>query len=258
MPGITQPHFFSQNLSNRRHSRKLREFELEEDGDNLCPRFWMSFSLLYAPLGDNFLMPIRKPFFSIYAVMAFFLLCGCALKVQLPAHVSSISSFSEAQRQIVIAGFEELNDRAQQKLFVIGGEGSDNIYVSVKSDENAGGWRIAGTATMEVSKCTIQVSSFVVQRDTIRKGLLKGVLWHEIGHCVGFDDESAYGEVMYSGPELFASYSAAASSRFLTRMLVNAGLPVPTPGVPRGQVAWLGTSVPTGERLDLSARAGEK
>ncbi len=77
--------------------------------------------------------------------------------------------------------------------------------------------RIAGRATLDDSKCVIELASFLFESTT--NNLLLPVLWHEIGHCGGLQHVDKAGELMSAVTLSYSKYSQEQIQSFFDSLL---------------------------------------
>lgn len=174
-----------------------------------------------------------------------------------PAQVSSISGFTDTDRESVVGIIDELNQhfdsapvaiaeavnntsavQAQNSSptgSVIQIELVDTILpqssavtpigathdIRVQNLQSATGYRIAGRAELEHGKCHVLIARFV--NDTPGQALLIPVLWHELGHCAGLGHVEAVNQIMSPSTGSPARYSAAVLETFFKSFAASIG-----------------------------------
>lgn len=150
------------------------------------------------------------------ALFVVFLVTGCGnyrhQYLNWPARLVTLSDFSANEEKMVRGAIDEFNQRSGRNLIVSSDTETDSeIIVSWASEIPRNATEVAGRATIEVDKCTVQISS-VVSSD---EDFLKPVLWHELGHCAGLEHDEHENEIMYKTATYFSKFTEEALVRFL-------------------------------------------
>lgn len=155
---------------------------------------------------------------------------GCGKKghyLDWPTTLASLDGFSDTQREHIVAAITQLNLKINRTVVIpeglktqsSSGEGSP-IFIKFSQNIPEQTNVIAGRATVESGKCTVQISSVVA--DDV--DLLVPVIWHELGHCSGLDHDPKEGEIMYKTTHGMKAYDDATIQRFFAHMLEASGL----------------------------------
>jgi len=138
-----------------------------------------------------------------------------------PAVITNFERFSEAQKEQLLTAVNDLNTQAG-KTVITTSEGT-GFPISLKLVEPTEDTKTrAGYAILEDDKCNIEISTIVFEPG--RADVIKPVLWHEIGHCVGLTHDPQQGEIMFRITSGFTTYTKEAVQRFLYTMLTSAQL----------------------------------
>ncbi len=177
---------------------------------------------------------MRRFFKKMSRLIVFFMIIGCGKNrhsyLQWPATLGGLEGFSESQRKAVLAALVEINLKSQHTLIEapeLNTQSTSNsgspIFFRFTADIPEQTKVIAGRATVDGDKCDVQISSAVIDNNT----LLVPVLWHELGHCAGLDHNSNKGEIMYATTYSMKTYDEASLSRFFAAVLESSGLNAP-------------------------------
>jgi len=162
----------------------------------------------------------------VVVLIVVFLIVGCGnyrhQYLEWPALLVSVSDFSESQQDMVYEAVDQFNNRSGKTLIIFNDSEADSqIFIRWKEEIPQLRSAIAGRATMEPDKCTIDIAEIVAST----KDYLIPVLWHEIGHCAGLEHVPEKGEIMYKEVTPLSDLETEAIERFFSDVLqaTNAG-----------------------------------
>ncbi len=157
----------------------------------------------------------------LIVTVVIFINIGCAkFRLNWPISLKAVSGFNDNEKEKIYEWLEEINQYSNSILidFSESHDGS-SLYISKKEDIPKFATRVAGRATLEYQKCTIEILSLVSNDDD----LFKTILWHELGHCAGLEHVPERGEIMYKEAIPFSNLSKEAVERFLNQFILSVG-----------------------------------
>jgi hypothetical protein len=189
-------------------------------------------------------MTEMKKDFTLIAAIFFSFLVGCQKKaapsLQWPATVSAMGGLSSEESSLLYGYIDELNSELSDKLLItttdtsgatiqivkvnsLGSKSATNAFFSLspstfQTDDRGQGTQVAGRATLEEGSCRVELASFLFSAIAVQpqsaNGLIKSVLWHELGHCGGLDHTANSKDLMYKQSFDFSNYSDQALHHF--------------------------------------------
>jgi hypothetical protein len=105
----------------------------------------------------------------------------------------------------------ELDDDLKFNMFKLGY--AYNTYNVVFTYSNVPNGKVAGSAQPGLAFCKITIYPNAVEFD-----LIKTVIWHELGHCIGLDHNGRIGHIMSEQVNPFDTYSKEEIDLFLTEV----------------------------------------
>jgi hypothetical protein len=141
------------------------------------------------------------------------LLAGCGRAGTWPAYVKIDKSTNAFVSNFVIQYTLELNEQLKSEALQFTPPDTDKIQafpIIVRYSETESEIGAAGTAEKDGYSCIVTIYPVALRSD-----ILKTVLWHEYGHCLGLDHTNANSEIMSAGVFQFRYYKKAAVDRFL-------------------------------------------
>lgn len=140
-------------------------------------------------------------------LILFIVSCGKADKW--PACVDVDKTINKKLSDTLKTYTTDLNQELKEQAFLIGPKPKKyTIRVSYSNEPSPIG--AAGTATRYFNSCSVVIYPIALERD-----LLKTVLWHEYGHCLGLEHESEAGEIMSPIVGDFSAYPRSSVNLFL-------------------------------------------
>jgi len=105
----------------------------------------------------------------------------------------------------------ELDDDLKFNMFKLGYAYNTYNVIFTYSDTPNG--RVAGSAQPSLAFCKIIIYPNAVELD-----LIKTVIWHELGHCIGLNHNGKVGHIMSEQVNPFESYRKEEINLFLTEV----------------------------------------
>lgn len=142
---------------------------------------------------------------------------GCGSKHNTwPAHVASISGFSDAERLQIMAAVNQMNDAADQPLLILDNSAPANAYTITIQKHEAWTDSKVGLSHRSEENCAIEISSELFESHLA--GFLDTTVRHEFGHCTGLGHSSEKGALMFATSVAFDAYSDSALDEFFADM----------------------------------------
>jgi len=148
--------------------------------------------------------------------LALFLLVfivGCGRAGTWPAYVKIDKGTNAFVSNFTIQYTLELNEQLKTEALQFNPSDPDKIRafpIIVRYSESESEMGAAGTAEKDGYSCIVTIYPVALRSD-----ILKTVLWHEYGHCLGLDHINVSSEIMSPGVFQFRYYKKTAVDRFL-------------------------------------------
>lgn len=171
-----------------------------------------------------------------WILIVVFLVTGCGKfgpgDAPWPAKVVSYQGFDSEQQTLLLDALKDFNSQLGKDVVSI--SPSTQNAVDSTSSEDTFYVTIARVPFNEKNKnrlgftrgyndhCEIEISEPLFL--PAKLDMFKPVVWHELGHCVGFDHDGKPGEIMSTTAAPMTSYSEEALTRFFKLFLEAARL----------------------------------
>ena len=148
-------------------------------------------------------------------------LAGCGKAGTWPAYVKIDKTTNAFVSNFVVKYTLDLNEQLGSEALQFTPSDTDKIRafpIIVRYSEEASNMGAAGVAEKDGYSCVITIYPVAISSD-----IMKTVLWHEYGHCLGLEHINVSSEIMSPGVFQFKYYKQTAVDRFLNefRMLLR-------------------------------------
>lgn len=137
---------------------------------------------------------------------------GCSENpVKAPVYLGEMENFNFDQKVEILSILQDLNRKLNNSLFTFKKNNNSKINLdfvekNIKREKNG----LAGTALTLMNLCKITI--YPISFDN---GILKSVLWHEVGHCFGLEHSKNPDSIMHYSVGPFENYSENSINSFL-------------------------------------------
>jgi hypothetical protein len=153
-----------------------------------------------------------------YFIVSLLILIGCTQAIE--GRDVTVYFDSKAPSLVVHKSAKsifDLNDALKYDMFSFGFK-SPNYVVYVEYSDTPNG-RIAGMARPSFLSCRITLFP-----NTIENDLIKTVVWHEMGHCLGMGHNGEIGHIMSEKVNSFDTYSKEEIDLFISEVKSKRGI----------------------------------
>lgn len=143
-------------------------------------------------------------------ILSLLFLASCGKANKWPANVTIDSSLNTAMANEIVAYTFDLNRELKENAFGFGSAES-RYPITIKYSSTPGARPLsAGMALIYHNRCEITIYPLAITHD-----ILKSVLWHEYGHCIGMEHLDISGELMSPGVRQFITYDQNSINLFI-------------------------------------------